>query len=65
MVRLIANVLVSASRQPTCWFRKCYPVTFATPDEQWPALPVSPALQNEERFPAAREGVGEVRAMPG
>ena len=57
------TLLVSASRQPTCWFRKCYPVTFAT-DEQWPALPVSPALQMRA-VPGGERGGWRSQAMPG
>ena len=57
------TLLVSASRQPTCWFRKCYPVTFAT-DEQWPALPVSPALQMRA-VPGGERGGWRSQARPG
>src|SRR5271156_6821136 len=57
------TLLVSASRQPTCWFRKCYPVTFAI-DEQWPALPVSPALQMRA-VPGGERGGWRSQAMPG
>ena len=57
------TLLVSASRQPTCWFRKCYPATFAT-DEQWHALPVSPALQMRA-VPGGERGGWRSQAMPG
>ena len=57
------TLLVSASRQPTCWFTKCYPATFAT-DEQWHALPVSPALQMRA-VPGGERGGWRSQAMPG
>jgi hypothetical protein len=55
------TLLASASRQPTCWFRKCCPVTFAI-DEQWPTLLTSPALLL--RAVPGERGVGEVRQCP-
>jgi Transposase len=57
------TLLVSASKQPTCWFRKCYPVTFAT-EERWHALPVSPALQMRA-VPSGERGGWRSQAMPG
>ena len=63
MVRLIANVIGVGIETADMLVQEVLSVTFAT-DEQWPALPVSPALQMRA-VPGGERGGWRSQAMPG